>query len=293
MLSRLLYYIVLRPVSLLPHWALYRVSDFAYLLFLTVFPYRKKVALDNIQQCFPELKPDEHRRILRKFYRQLADVFVESFKNFTISKKEVHRRMRCTNPELLNDLAGSGKSIALCGGHYTNWEMTALVAPGHTSKRIMGIYKRIKNPWFDKKMRETRGRFGLELVPTGEASEWMAQHTPGGVVVIYAIDQSPADPRKAHWISFLGRDTAAYYGPEKHAREHNMAVVFGHISKLRRGYYSVTYELIADEVTALSKGGVIEAVSQRLEADIRKAPEYWLWTHRRWKHRRPESSATL
>lgn len=288
MLSRLLYYLVLKPISLLPHWALYRVSDFVYVVFLTVFPYRKKVILKNIQQSFPEKSDAEHRKIMRGFYRHLADVFVETFKNFSISEKQVHQRMKCTNPELLDEVAAKGRDIVLCGGHYNNWELYALAAPSHFSGRTMAIYKRIKDPWFDQKMRQTRGRFGLELVPTLEASEWMKTNAGEKIVSVYAIDQSPANPKKAHWFTFLGQPTAAYYGAEKHARDYNMSVVFGHIYKTRRGHYELTYELVAEEVSDWQKGTVIETVNQKLEADIRMAPQYWLWSHKRWKHQPPE-----
>lgn len=291
MLSKVLFYAVLKPISLLPYWVLYRVSDFFYILFITVFTYRKKVVLKNIQQSFPERLEREHRAIMRGFYRHLADVFMETFKNFSISEADVHRRMKCTNPELLDEVAAKGQDIVLCGGHYNNWELYALAAPAHFSGRSMAIYKRIKDPWFDKKMRETRGKFGLELVPTLEASEWMKSNAGEKIVSVYAIDQSPANPKKAHWFTFLGQPTAAYYGAEKHARQYNMAVVYGHIYKKRRGFYELTYELVTDDVASWPSGGVIEAVNRILEKDILQAPQYWLWSHKRWKHHPPKGIA--
>ena len=287
MASRLLYLLILKPISLLPHWALYRVSDFVYLLFITVFPYRKKVVLGNIQRCFPEKSRAEHASILKKFYRHLADVFVETFKNFSISLKQVNERMPCTNPELLNDLAARGKSIVITGGHYNNWELYALAAAGCFTGRTMAIYKKIKDPYFDALMRRTRGKFGLELVPTREASDWMRANANDRIASIYAIDQSPADPKKGLWLPFLNQNTLCHYGAEKHAREYEQAVVYGHIKKVRRGYYTLTYELLAEDVSDLPKGEVIRRANAALEGDILAAPEFWLWSHKRWKHCQP------
>lgn len=258
-----------------------------YLIFISVFPYRRKVIESNIELCFPEKSPKERRRIRNAFYRHLADVLVESFKNFSISRRQIDQRFVCTNPGLLDEVAANGQGIVLAGGHYNNWELYALAAADHFGGRTMAIYKRIKNPWFDQKMRETRGKFGLELVPTLEASEWMRKNAAEKIVCIYAIDQSPANPMKAHWIDFLGQRTAAYYGPEKHARQYKLAVVYGHIYKVKRGHYTITYERITDDASSYQNGGVIEAVNATLERDILRAPEFWLWSHKRWKHKEP------
>lgn len=289
--ARIVYYLVLKPISLLPYFILYRLSDFVYLIFKTVFPYRKKVVLGNIQRCFPEKSPVEHRRIMNAFYRHIADVFVESFKNFSITKAQVDKRMVSHNAELLDQLASEGKGIVLCGGHYNNWELYAMAGAGHFSGRTMAIYKRIANKWFDAKMRETRGKFGLELVPTVEASDWMKENTHTPVVSVYGIDQSPANPAKAHWMTFMGQPTAVYFGPEKHAKQYNMAVVYGHIEKRKRGHYAITYELVTKDPNSFALGELVERLNGILEEEIKKAPQYWLWSHRRWKHKVPEKFA--
>jgi KDO2-lipid IV(A) lauroyltransferase len=287
--ARLVFYLFLKPISLLPYWALYRVSDLVYLVFRTVFPYRKKVIIENIMMAFPMYNETQRYALMNAFYRHIADVFVESFKNFSIRESEVHQRMVCRNPELLDEIALKGKGIVLCGGHYNNWELYALAAPAHFSGRTMAIYKKIKNPWFDQKMRQTRGRTGLELVATFEASGWMERNASQKMVSVYAIDQSPANPERGIWVSFLGLDTLCHYGAEKHARKYDHAVVYGHIEKLKRGRYALTYELLSEHPGELPEGEIIRLASRALEADIQRAPQYWLWSHRRWKHRKPET----
>ncbi|MCH2200053.1 MAG: lysophospholipid acyltransferase family protein [Flavobacteriales bacterium] len=288
-MSRIAYYLLLKPISLLPYFLLYRLSDFFFLVFITVFPYRKKVALGNIQRVFPKRSEKEQKKILRDFYRHLADIIVESFKNFSISEKQANARMKAVNNEFMADILNSGQGIVLCGGHYNNWELYAVAGAAHMPKITMAIYKRLSDQFLDGVMRETRGRFGLHMIPTKEASEWMKNNASAEAVTsIYAIDQSPANPKKSLWMDFLGQDTAMYYGPEKHARTYNMAVVFGEITKLKRGHYQIEYKLVTRDPNSYEKGGVIKEVNQILEKQIQEAPAYWLWTHKRWKHKRPE-----
>jgi KDO2-lipid IV(A) lauroyltransferase len=151
----------------------------------------------------------------------------------------------------------------------------------------MAIYKRLSNPYFDGKMRSTRGKFGLELVSTKETGEWLHRHQQELYFSVFAIDQSPSNPRKAHWIDFLGQETACLFGTEKYAKEFNLAVVFGHLRKLSRGKYAIDYELVTLDPGSYEHGKLTEQLSRMLEADIRKEPRYWLWSHKRWKHKRP------
>jgi KDO2-lipid IV(A) lauroyltransferase len=188
---------------------------------------------------------------------------------------------------VLDRLHSEGRSAILAGGHYGNWEMWALSAPAHFKHRLMGIYKRLSNAYFDQKMRSTRGKFGLELVSTKETVEWLESNRESLFVSVFAIDQSPSDPKKAHWISFLGQETACIFGAEKYAKEFNLAIVFGHLHKVSRGKYAIDYELVTTNPRSYEHGKLTEEMSALLEKDIRREPRYWLWTHKRWKHKRP------
>lgn len=287
--ARLAYYLLLKPISLLPYFLLYRVSDFVALIFMTVFPYRKKVILSNLERCFPQKSESERKQLLRQFYRHVADIFIESFKNFSISEEQVRKRMRAVNEEVINAQLRKGRSVVLGGGHMNNWELYAMAAAGQYEGQAMAIYKRLSNKWFDAKMRETRGRFGLIMVPTVESSQWLKDHKDEPTVIIYGFDQSPANPKKSLWLDFFGHPTATYFGPEKHAREYDMAVVYGSIVKLKRGHYEIRYELIAEQVgEETEKGAIMQQLNKRLEEEIRKQPAFWLWSHKRWKHKMPE-----
>jgi KDO2-lipid IV(A) lauroyltransferase len=287
MMSALLYWFVLKPISLLPYRVLYLLSDFFFVVFYYVIGYRKKVVRGNLTRSFPEKSVAEIISIEKDFYRHFCDLILESLKNFSTNAQQLAARFEHRNTEILDQLHAEGRSAILAGGHYGNWEMWALSAPAHFRHRLMAIYKRLSNRYFDEKMRSTRGKFGLELVSTKETGDWLHTNRENLFVSVFAIDQSPSNPRKAHWISFLGQETACLFGAEKYAKEFNLAVVFGHLSKVSRGKYAIDYELVTLNPESFGHGKLTEHLSEMLEADIRREPRYWLWSHKRWKHKRP------
>ena len=287
MMSALLYWLVLKPISLLPFRALYILSDAFFWIFYYVVGYRKKVVRANLTRSFPEKSIDEIVSIEKDFYRHFCDLVLESLKNFSADASELSARYEHRNTEVLDRLHAEGRSAILAGGHYGNWEMWALSAPAHFKHKLMGIYKRLANRYFDEKMRSTRGKFGLELVSTKETGDWLIQNRNNLFVSVFAIDQSPSNPQKAYWITFLGQETACLFGAEKYAKEFNLAIVFGHLRKISRGKYAIDYELVTDDPQSFEHGKLTEKMSAMLEADIRREPRYWLWTHKRWKHKRP------
>ncbi|MCB0761291.1 MAG: lysophospholipid acyltransferase family protein [Flavobacteriales bacterium] len=287
--SKLLYYLVILPISRMPYFLLYRVSDFFFLVLYYVVPYRKKLVYKNMMGCFPDASEKRIKRWRRQFYRYFCDLVVESLKNFTISKRSAAKRVQAINVEVINQYAAQGKSVILTGGHYTNWELWAVAAPQHLDHVPVGIYKRLSNAFFDERMRASRGKFGMKLVPTAGIKDEFEKLNTQKSAFIYAIDQSPADPKKSYWTTFLGRETACFYGAEKYAREYNLPVVYGRGQRVSRGHYTIEYILITESPNDLPYGEILERANRLLEDDINAEPQFWLWTHRRWKHRRPEN----
>jgi|688.fasta_scaffold67893_4 KDO2-lipid IV(A) lauroyltransferase len=288
--SRLLFWLVIKPVSLLPYPLLYKLSDFFYVIFYYLIGYRKKVVYQNLNLCFPDKSKAEIISLQKKFYRHFCDLVLESLKNFSITNEQAQERMEQINVDAINQYFDKGRSVIIAGGHYGNWELWAVATPLHLRHRMIGIYKKLKNEYFDQKMRKSRGKFGLELVETKETGAFLDENKNSLIASVFAIDQSPSNPKKAVWIDFLGQETAALFGTEKYSREHNFAVVWGHIRKKKRGYYSITYELITDNTATLAHGELTQKLHRILEQDILVAPEFWLWSHKRWKHKRPEEN---
>jgi KDO2-lipid IV(A) lauroyltransferase len=287
MMSALLYRLVLKPISRLPYGVLYGISSVFFVIFYYLIGYRKGVVRGNLKRSFPEKSVAEIHSIEKAFYRHFCDVVLESLKNFSAHESQLASRFTHRNTEVLDRLYAQGKSAILVGGHYGNWEMWALSAPPHFTHRLMAIYKRLSNPYFDEKMRSTRGKFGLELVSTKETGNWLKENQNSLFVSVFAIDQSPSNPKKAFWLEFLGQETACLFGAEKYAVEFDLPIVFGHLSKTGRGQYAIDYELITEKPREFNHGELTRRMNHLLEMDIRREPRYWLWSHKRWKHKRP------
>ena len=288
-LNYLLYYLFILPVSLLPFRALYGVSDFLYIVLYRVFGYRTKVVRTNLKNSFPDKSQDELKSIERLFYHHLCDVIVETFKSFTISDREILKRMVLINPELPNAYFAKGKSLFLAGGHYNNWEWIATGLNQQMKHTAAALYTPLSNTFFEQKMRSTRGRFGLLMIPTKKATAFFEENKDQLTATVFGIDQSPRHPNRCHWMHFLNQDTGVMFGLEKYAKELDYPVLFSNIKKVKRGYYSLQFSLLTDQPRNEPDGMIVEKATRLLEQQIIALPQYWLWTHKRWKHKRVKS----
>jgi KDO2-lipid IV(A) lauroyltransferase len=287
-INRLFYYGVILPVSRLPFPVLYGLSNCLYYLFYYLIGYRKKVVMANLRNSFPKLSRDEHRQIAQKFYRHFCDLTLESLKIFSMSEKEIRQRLIYINTELPNRYFDQQRSVIIAGGHYNNWEYLALSMDLALKHQCRGIYKPLTNKFFDARIKETRGRFGMQLIGNREVKERFENEAHVCTATIFAIDQAPSMHSKPHWMTFLNQDTGVLTGSEKYAKEYNSPVIFGHLRKIRRGYYSFEFEMAVDNPRETQAGEITERITRMLENDILDRPEYWLWSHRRWKRKRPE-----
>jgi KDO2-lipid IV(A) lauroyltransferase len=285
--NRILYYLVILPISSMPFPVLYLLSDFLYLILYRVMGYRKKIVLGNIQRSFPEKTEKEHLEICRKFYHHFCDLVVESLKTFTISQKQIEKRVVFKNSQVLNKYFDDNKSVVIAGGHYNNWEIFAVAVDALIKHKAIGIYKPLSNKYFDEKMRKTRSKYGLYMISTRDVKRVFDQEINNLTGTIFAIDQSPSNAENCYWMEFLNQDTGILFGAEKYAKEYNYPVVYGRINKEKRGHYSFEFFDVCDQPRETAYGEISEKVTRMLEQDIRNQPEYWLWTHRRWKHKKP------
>jgi len=281
----------LRLFSRLPFGVLHAISGLVARLASDVVGYRRPVIRGNIERSFPERSKAEHRQIERLYYRHFADITLESIKNFSISDADARSRMGHERVEVFEPFFEAGRSVLIAGGHFNNWELYAMTANQNVPHDVMAVYKRLSNKTMDEAVRKSRQRFGLEMVRTVDSQAWMDAHVSGyrPKAVVMGFDQSPADPIKSWWNAFLNQETAWYFGLEKWARMYDLPVIYGHIKKLKRGRYETHYELVTDAPNSLPEGAILQRCIDLLEADIRETPHQWLWSHKRWKHARPES----
>ena len=280
----------LRWLGFLPQWFLSIAAFLVALVLLLIGGYRGKVVRSNLNLVFPNRSRMNRAWIYTRFQFHFAQLLVESAKLFSASKEDVECGVVHENTEIFEKLYRKGKHVLVAGGHFNNWEWSALTFAQFMPHRSMGLYKRLSDAKSEGMLRESRERFGLELVRTTEGRAWMnvARHGEP-VAVIMGFDQSPADPTKCWWTTFLGTETAVFYGLEQWSKLYDMAVVFGKIRRVAPWKYKVTYELLAESASELAEGEVLDRCLAQLESQIMEEPERWLWSHKRWKHQRPES----
>jgi KDO2-lipid IV(A) lauroyltransferase len=282
------YYLILMPLSKLPFWMLYGISDVVYYLMYYVFKYRRKVVHNNLSKSFPNLNKAEILKIEKKFFRHFCDLAVEAIKAFTISKKELDERFTHRNPELVQKYFDNNQHVTLVGGHYGNWELLAVSVVMHIPHRPIGLYTPLVNKFMNTKIMESRGKYGLWLNTYPEVQEMMKDPDHERLAVIFGADQCPRYKQKPYWMQFLNQETPVNFGTEKFARDNNTPVIYGVIHKLKRGHYEMEYKLICEDPKELPLGGITEAHTKLLEDNINNEPAFWLWTHKRWKRSKAE-----
>ena len=291
---KILYYLtyaVLWLFSLLPMWVHYLISDGIYVIVSHLVGYRKKLVRKNLSDSFPEKSEAEIIRIEKDFYRWFCDYFVETIKLLTISRQELRRRMVFKGAELVNKLTENGQSCAVYLGHYCNWEWITSLPLWVTPKAQCGqIYHVLENSEFDKLFLKLRQRMGAVCIPMAETlrklAEYRQQRQP--VVIGYISDQVPFWNNIHHWCPFLNHDTPVLTGTERLARSAGHAVFYIDVERPKRGYYVAEFKLIARDPKQTEDYQLTDAYFTLLEASIRRAPQFWLWTHNRWKRTHEE-----
>jgi KDO2-lipid IV(A) lauroyltransferase len=266
---------------------LYLVSDCVYGIVYYIIGYRKKSVRENIALALPHLSSKERLIIEKKFYHHLCDIFLEMIKTMTISDKEINKRYAFTNLEVYLDLEKKGKSIALLCAHYASYEW-AVSMNHHITFEGYGIYKKLANRHFDKLVRDIRSRFKATLITTKETIPTILKNDISGHLGVFgfASDQSPKASSAHHWNSFMGIEVPIHTGAEMLAKRFDMNIIFLRTKKIKRGYYEARFEVLSENSKSVPDYEITDTFLKLVEEQIHEAPEYYLWTHKRWKHRR-------
>lgn len=292
-MSRLAYYIFVLPISYLPLPILYLFTDFFYLLIITAIPYRKKVIESNLRNSFPDLSPTEIKKLRNKFYRHFTDILAEGVKNLTISKRQLEKRFKVINPELMADLYSKGKSVLLVSGHYNNWEWLITSQNFLFPHQAYGIGMPMTSKFWDAKINARRERFGMKVIHSKNYKEELKKDQESLKAVLVLSDQSPGNSLKSYWMRFLNQETAVLFGTEMMAHELDFAVVNFITKKVKRGYYTVQLAINTESPASCEWGDITESHTKSLENAITAYPENWLWSHKRWKREVPEDLVKL
>ncbi len=284
-------YYLLRAVSwliyVIPLRMLYFFSDLLFLIFFYLIRYRRDVVDQNLANSFPEKTPEELNQIAIKFYHHLCDGFFETLYFDRISVAEGEKCVKYLNPELPNSYLDQGRDVIVFLGHYNNWEWFSNW-PLYSNHRFYPIYKKLKNPAFERFYYHLRGRFGaIPLERSATFRQLVSDHQSGiPTISAFIFDQTPRVFDIQHWVTFLNQDTPVILGAEKVAQKLDAVVLFAHSSKIKRGQYEVEYQLVTPHAGKSSKFEITEKCTALLEQQINCRPEFWLWSHKRWKHKR-------
>lgn len=267
---------------------LYGISDFAFYVLYRIIGYRKSVVRANLKNSFPDKNFKEIKTIEINFYRQFCDNIIEGIKGLTISKKEIAKRMICKNPELLNKYYDQGKSVIITTGHYYSWELWFLAIDMPVKHKIVLIYKPLSNTYFERKLKSIRASFGSIPIPFKAVRDFFTKEENGTYGYIFGSDQAPHNASRAYWAHFLNQETPIAFGAEKFATDRDIPVVFCKINRVKRGYYEFEYVEISSEPTETDYGDITKGFTRELEKTIQNDPVGWLWSHKRWKRKKPE-----
>ncbi len=286
-----LLYFFLKLLSYIPFRVMYVISDVLYVLIYYIFRYRRAIVRKNLTESFPEKSLCEIIDIEKKFYRFFADNLLETCKMTTISREEMGRRMKFTNMETFNAVQREGKSVALYMGHFGNWEwcssMPLYFEKGTTSAEI---YHKLRNESMDRLMMRNRERMGAMCVEMRKTARYINEQAKAGstCVVGFIADQSPRKRDSRYFLHFLNHEVPVLVGTEKIAKHYGFEAWFLNVRRVRRGFYEAEYVRMHEDPKSLPDFELTAIYFRMLEEAIRRQPELYLWTHRRFKHARKQ-----
>ena len=275
--------------ALLPLKILYILSDILFFPMFYIVRYRRKLVYQNMKDSFPEKSEKEIRRMEKAFYHHFCDYIVETIKLLHISDKETRKRVKFHNTEALQEIVDNGGSCLMLLGHYGNWEFVPSVTLWMRKGSVIfaQIYRPLKNKWFDRFFLKLRGRYHSECIAKQDTLRSILRYKSSGRPSItgFMADQTPSPANIHHWVNFLNHDTPVFTGVEKIAHKVGFSVFYFDVEKIKRGY-SVTIREISKNPKKTEEFEITNKYMEMMETTILRAPEYWLWTHNRWKHKR-------
>lgn len=272
----------LNVLSYLPLWVLYGISNFLYIVFYKLIKYRLKVVKANIDLAFPEMAESEKLILEKSYYSYLSDLVVETLKGFSSSEGFLRNRIEFKNLKYFDSLYTNKQSAIVVMGHCGNWEWVCKSSPLFMKNKVIVVYKPLTNKQFDTVFNRVRTKFGVTMVPMAQIARYLlAEKEP--YLLILLSDQSPSDDVGVFWTKFFGTDTAVLPGIEKLALKFKLPIYYNDVKRIKRGHYECTIEPLFDINKNYNPGDISQIHTEKLELEIRKQKETWLWSHRRWK----------
>ncbi|MFD1770635.1 lysophospholipid acyltransferase family protein [Sphingobacterium suaedae] len=278
---------LLYVISLLPFWFLYGISDVLFIILFYVVKYRKKVVLENLRNSFPEKSESEQYTLAKHFYQFFPDLIVESIKMRTIHAADVIKRIELVNPEEVLRHFEQGKGVIGVTAHYGNWELGIHRLSLMTDYPRLVIYKPLNDKDFNEVYNALRCRFGATMVPMKQILRHIVRLKRTPHISMFVADQTPTYQDSDYFMEFMNQETLVYTGTERIARLTKNPVVYCHIGrKVKRGHYYCQFTTLVEDPDQYGEHEITRLHNNFTERMIRKQPEYWLWSHKRWKRKR-------
>lgn len=279
--------ITLYIISLLPFWILYRFSDLAYLLLYYVIGYRKNVVYENLRNSFPEKSVSEIKSIAKKFYRYFPDILIEAIKMKSMSAAQVKKRIELIDEHEIYRHLEKNKGVIGVTAHYGNWELGIHRLSLMTDAPVLIIYKPLNNKVVNNVFNELRSRFGALMIPMKQILRHVIRLKGKPHISMFVADQTPMYQDSDYFLDFLNQDTLVYTGTERIARLTKDPIVYCHIGrKQKRGHYFCKFTTLVEDPDIYEEHEITKLHNKFTEDIIRETPEYWLWSHKRWKRKR-------
>ncbi len=279
-----LFYLFVYLLKCLPWFILYGISNFIYYILYYIVGYRKEVVYENLTNSFPDKSKQEIKKIAKHYFRHMSDILVEAICE---EKMVAHyqKHMSIKNPEILEKLYATGKSVLLIGGHLGNWEWLGVTMEKLSPFNAKGVIKPLSNPFFNNYIEAIRSRNSSGIIPFKQTIRVMISNRNKQFLYMLAADQTPHRDEIRYWIDFLHQPTPVFQGTEKIAKTLDMPVVFTNLYRVKRGVYEMELTLITDTPKLCVENEITEKHVALLEKIILERPYNWLWSHKRWKYR--------
>ena len=277
-------------VSILPFRLLYFVSNGVFLLLYYIIGYRKKTVTENLKLVFPDKSEKEIAAIRKKFYKHLSDMFLEMAKTMSISEKELKKRFKILNPKEFKRLESINKSIILIFGHYASWEWS-IVLQNYINFKGLAVYKKLANKHFDKLVRAIRAKFNTTLISTRDTIAIINENEENAVksIIGFLSDQSPRLTKDVYWSKFMNINVPCFTGAERLAKKLDLTTAYLKVTKVKRGFYEAEIITLTENPKEYPDYQLTDMFLRKIEKQIYETPEYYFWTHKRWKHRGKET----
>ncbi|MCD7970193.1 MAG: lysophospholipid acyltransferase family protein [Alistipes sp.] len=275
-----------RAFGKLPTWLLYNPLLWTvYFILYRVTRYRVSVVRKNLRASFPEKTDSELKVIEKGFYKHLAEIFIDTVDIVSIGPREAKKRVEFENAEEHERLV-AGRDWIAAMAHYGCWEYFS-VYQFNTPSQVVGVYRPVKDPAVDAFYRYSRSRFGMEPVSMKVLMRYILRNRGkcGRNLAIGMIADQSAHPNDhTIWLDFLNQKTVFYGGIERLARRLSMPVYYTQVRKTGKARYVSRFIEIYNGTDDLPDGEITARYAAMLEESIRSAPQYWMWSHKRWKN---------